>query len=303
MLLIVILVFLSVFSFTWWSGFSHMVAAGKIQDRLRDISGEFDIDHSTDENQGVIVSRLARFISDKTIGLIGKLMPEHMNSKLGSMLAEAGLSPKISWREWRLISVLLGVVLPIMMVQVLMITGVPFGNAFMNAFIVGVGSQLLLRYYLLGKAKQRRAKIVAELPDILDLITVSVEAGLSFDGAIDRVASEADGPLATEFALTLKELRMGKTRRDALRRMSERCSVPDLTALVGSIIQADELGVAIGKILRIQSEQMRERRKQRAREKSMKAPVKMLFPLLFFIFPSIIIVLLGPAIIRMSEMF
>lgn len=303
MFLIVIFVFLSVFSLTWWSGFGRMVAADKINNRLRDISGDVEIDHSSDENQGMIIARVAKFISDKVITFVGKFMPDHMNRKLSDMISAAGLSPRVTWREWRLITILSGIVLPIIVTQVMLISGIPFLNALGNAIVIGLSTQLGLRYYLLGKAKKRRAKIVSELPDILDLITVSVEAGLSFDGAIDRVASEAEGPLATEFAITLKELRMGKTRRDALRKMSDRCSVPDLTALVGSIIQADELGVAIGKILRIQSEQMRERRKQRAREKSMKAPVKLLFPLLLFIFPSVLIVLIGPAIIRLSEMF
>jgi len=268
-----------------------------------DISSQVTIDHTSDEHQGVMLSRMATFISDKVIGVTGSMMPDRMNTKLGKKMSEAGLTPKVTIREWRLITVLVGAVLPVVIAQVMLLTGASIIRSFALALAFSMISQIFLQYYLILKSRKRRAKIVAELPDILDLITVSVEAGLSFDGAIDRVATESEGPLATEFSLTLKELRMGKTRRDALRRMSDRCNVADLTALVGSIIQADELGVAIGKILRIQSEQMRERRKQRAREKSMKAPVKMLFPLLFFIFPSIIIVLLGPALIRLMEVF
>jgi len=303
MLIIVLFVFLSVFSLTWWGAYRRMAAADRIQNRLMDISGDVNIDHGTDENQGVILSRAAKFFADKVIALVSKLMPDHMNTKLSKKLAEAGLTSRVSFREWRLMTILTGLIIPIMLAQVMLMFEIEFIRAMSFVLMFSLTTQLLLRYYLMARSKQRRAKIVSELPDILDLITVSVEAGLSFDGAIDRVAAEADGPLATEFAFTLKELRMGKTRRDALRRMSERCSVPDLTTLVGSIIQADELGVAIGKILRIQSDQMRDKRKQRAREKSMKAPVKMLFPLLFFIFPSILIVLLGPALIRLMEMF
>lgn len=303
MFLVVLFVFISVFSLVWWSGYSRMQADKQISDRLKNISGDFEIDHASEEHQGTIVSRVAKFLSDQLIKIIGRLMPDHMNSKLSKMISEAGLASTITWREWRLISILSGIVLPVMLIQVMVIMGMPFSNALMNCIIIGIGTQFAMRYYLLSKAKGRRSQIVSDLPDVLDLITVSVEAGLSFDGAIDRVASEASGPLAYEFSLTLKELRMGKTRRDSLRRLSERCEVPDLTTLVGSIIQADELGVAIGKILRLQSEQMRERRKQRARENSMKAPIKMLFPLLFFIFPSILIVLIGPALIRLTEMF
>lgn len=282
---------------------NKMAAEQQIQNRLLTISGDVNIDHSSDEHQDVIVSRIAKYIADRLIGLVGKFMPDRMNHKLSNKLIQAGVQSNVSWREWRLISILCGLILPIMLVQILLLLEVVFLRAVFTGIAVSFLLQLAMRYYLISKAKQRRVKIVAELPDILDLITVSVEAGLSFDGAIDRVATEAEGPLSVEFALTLKELRLGKTRRDALRRMSDRCAVPDLTALVGSIIQADELGVAIGKILRIQSEQMREKRKQRAREKSMKAPVKMLFPLLFFIFPSIIIVLIGPAMIQLMDMF
>ena len=303
MILVILSVFVSVFSLVWWSGHNKVVAEQKINDRLKDISGDIEIDHASDEHQGVFISRIAKFLSDQVIGLMSKFMPDHMNSKLNKMLLEAGMSSQMSWREWRLITLLSGLVLPVIMVQVMLLSGMPFVSALINAFVLGLGTQFSMRYYLLSKAKARRSKIVSDLPDILDLITVSVEAGLSFDGAIDRVASEASGPLSFEFSLTLKELRMGKTRRDALRRLSDRCGVPELTALVGSIIQADELGVAIGKILRLQSEQMRDRRKQRARENSMKAPIKMLFPLLFFIFPSILIVLIGPALIRLSQMF
>lgn len=303
MLIIILFVFLAVFSLSWFVLYGRMVASDKIQSRLMDISSQVTIDHTSDEHQGVMLSRMATFISDKVIGVTGSMMPDRMNTKLGKKMSEAGLTPKVTIREWRLITVLVGAVLPVVIAQVMLLTGASIIRSFALALAFSMISQIFLQYYLILKSRKRRAKIVAELPDILDLITVSVEAGLSFDGAIDRVATESEGPLATEFSLTLKELRMGKTRRDALRRMSDRCNVADLTALVGSIIQADELGVAIGKILRIQSEQMRERRKQRAREKSMKAPVKMLFPLLFFIFPSIIIVLLGPALIRLMEVF
>lgn len=280
-----------------------MMTEDRIQNRLRDISTQMEIDHASAEHQGMILTRIAGFLADKVISTLSRLMPESMNIKLNQKLAEAGLSHKITWREWRLISLLVGIVLPIVSAQAFFIMGYPALRAMTTALMIGLGSQLAMRYILIVKARSKQARIVAELPDILDLITVSVEAGLSFDGAIDRVATEAEGPLADEFGQTLKELRMGKTRRDALRRMSDRCGVPDLTALVGSIIQADELGVAIGKILRIQSEQMRERRKQRAREKSMKAPIKMLFPLLMFIFPAILVVILGPAILQLMDMF
>lgn len=145
--------------------------------------------------------------------------------------------------------------------------------------------------------------MVKALPYSLDLITVSVEAGLSLDGAITRIVNNISGPLSEEFGKTLKEMRMGIEKKIALRNMSERCDVRDLSVLINALIQADELGVSLGKVLRIESAQLREKRRQAAREKAMKAPVKILFPLIMFIFPAIFVIILGPAVIQMIEMF
>ncbi|RKD28784.1 type II secretion system F family protein [Thermohalobacter berrensis] len=134
-------------------------------------------------------------------------------------------------------------------------------------------------------------------------MTVSVEAGLSFDGALERLINNIEGILSHEFSRVLSEIRMGKSRKEALKDMSTRCGVSDLTALIGALIQADELGVGVSNVLRVQSVQMRQKRRQRAQEKAMKAPVKMLFPLIFFIFPAIFVVLLGPAVIKIIEIF
>lgn len=154
-----------------------------------------------------------------------------------------------------------------------------------------------------SRIKRRRKNLTKQLPDVLDLLTVSVEAGLSFDAALKKVVTSVTNELSDEFEKTLKEMTMGKSRRDALKDLSIRCETEDLTTLTGYLIQADELGVPIGNILRQQSIQLREKRRQRAREKSMQAPVKMLFPIIFFIFPSIFIVILGPAVISIIQNF
>lgn len=145
--------------------------------------------------------------------------------------------------------------------------------------------------------------MVKDLPYTLDLITVSVEAGLSLDGAIARIVSNVPGVLSDEFSKTLKEMRMGIDKRQALRNMSDRCDVRDVSILVNALIQADELGVSLGKVLRIEGAQLREKRRQSAKEKAMKAPVKMLFPMIIFIFPGVFVIILGPAVIKMIEMF
>jgi tight adherence protein C len=134
-----------------------------------------------------------------------------------------------------------------------------------------------------------------ELPDALDLLTISVEAGLGFDAAVAKVVEKWNNELSRAFGRANQEIRVGKLRRQALRDMAERAEVPDLSTFIAAIIQADQLGVSISKVLHIQSEQMRVKRRQRAEAEAAKAPIKMLFPLVFLIFPSLFIVLMGPA--------
>jgi len=139
------------------------------------------------------------------------------------------------------------------------------------------------------------------LPDALDLLTISVEAGLGFDAAMAKVAEKSDNELSRAFARVNAEVRLGKLRRDALRDMAQRAGVQDISNFIAAVIQADQLGVSLSKVLRVQSEQMRVRRRQRAEELANQAPIKMLFPLVFLIFPSIFIVLLGPAVIQIQK--
>lgn len=149
--------------------------------------------------------------------------------------------------------------------------------------------------WLRSKADRRKDAVLKKLPDALDLMTICVDAGLVFNAAMQKVDEKWDDPLANEFGRVIYEMQLGKSRRQALRDMADRNDVPDLTSFIAAVIQADQLGVGIGKVLRIQSEQMRVRRRQRAEEKAQQAPVKMMFPMVFLIFPSIFIVLLGPA--------
>ena len=162
---------------------------------------------------------------------------------------------------------------------------------------------LIPDYYLKILSNRRKEEIQDNLPDVLDLMTVSVEAGLGFDAALVKVTEKVKGVISQEFIRVLQEIKMGKPRRDALRDMGNRSGVDDLIAFIGSVIQADQLGVSIGNVLRLQSEQMRQKRRQRAEEKAMKAPIKMLIPLILFIFPTIFIVVLGPAVIQIMNTF
>lgn len=150
---------------------------------------------------------------------------------------------------------------------------------------------------LKSRIKRRQQNIIKALPDALDLLVICVEAGLGFDMAMGKVFEKWDNELAVSFGRVLREIQLGKSRRDALRDMSGRMDVPDVTTFVAAIVQADQLGVSMGKILRVQADQMRVKRRQRAQEKAHQAPVKMIIPMVFLIFPSIWIVLLGPSLI------
>ena len=157
--------------------------------------------------------------------------------------------------------------------------------------------------WLGSKIRKRQKEIIKSLPDAMDLLTIAVEAGMGFDGALQKVAEKWDNELSKGFAKVVQEMRLGVIRREALRNMSQNMDVPDVTSFVAAIIQADQLGVSIAKILRIQSEQMRVKRRQRAEEQANKAPIKMLFPMVFLIFPALFVVLLGPAVLILMETF
>jgi tight adherence protein C len=153
------------------------------------------------------------------------------------------------------------------------------------------------------KARGRREEIRAELPDALDLLAVSVEAGLGFDAAISKLTEHMEGPLIDEFALSLGEMRIGETRRAALEKMVPRVQAPEIASFVRAIIQADELGISLGRILRVQATDTRNKRQAAAEEKAMKAPIKMLFPTALFIFPAMFLIILGPALLNFKGIF
>ena len=158
-------------------------------------------------------------------------------------------------------------------------------------------------FVLNSKVRSRQAAVASELPDALDLLSVSVEAGLGFDGAVQKLTEHMKGPLIEEFELALGEMRIGESRVEALKKMAERSGSQEMASFVRAIIQADQLGISLGRILRIQAGDTRLKRQLLAEEKAMKAPIKMLFPTVAFIFPAMFIVILGPAFLNLSKIF
>lgn len=171
------------------------------------------------------------------------------------------------------------------------------------ALIFAAVAWRLPNLWLLRLISSRRKAMEKALPDVLDLLSVSVEAGLGFDGAVQKVAEKFKEPVSGEFREYLKELRLGRTRAIALRNLADRSAVGDLQTFAAAVIQADQLGVSIAKVLKAQSDTMRTKRKQRAEEKAMQLPIKMLFPLIIFILPTLFIVILGPVAIQFVATF
>lgn len=170
------------------------------------------------------------------------------------------------------------------------------------AVVVFIG-YFMPRQWLKGQVKKKQKLVVKALPDALDLITTCVEAGLGLDAALQRVAEKSEGPLAEELQKMLRDVSMGKLRREAMTELSDRIGVDELSTFITAIIQAEQLGVGIAQVLRVQSDQLRTQRRQRAERQAHEAPIKMIFPLVLFIFPAFLAVILGPAVIRISTAF
>jgi tight adherence protein C len=193
--------------------------------------------------------------------------------------------------------------------------GVVLGLLFLALFsfawplrVLGFLAIGLLGYWLpnivLTNAVQRRQnEIRSALADSIDLLTICVEAGLGFDAALAHVSKNTDGPLADEFYRTLQEVQLGRSRNEAMRNLADRSNVPELRAFVLAMVQADIFGVSVANVLRIQAKDMRVKRRQLAEERAMKVPIKVLFPVLFCIFPALFVVILGPAIMRIADVF
>jgi tight adherence protein C len=235
-------------------------------------------------------------ISRSILSQLGKYGPKQSAERLRLSLQQAGNPGNMTPVMFSGIRMALAAMLLIIFGLVTFGQGMEAPRAMMYTAI-GAGLGYLMPGMWLGQQiKKRKKNIIKALPDALDLLTISVEAGLAFDSAMQRVGEKWDNELSREFKRVLTDTRLGRARRDALKEMAGRTGVEDVQSFTAAVIQAEQLGVSIGKILRIQADQMRIRRRQRAEEAAHKAPIKMLIPMAFLIFPSLFVVILGPAV-------
>jgi tight adherence protein C len=238
------------------------------------------------------------------LGALGtRLTPLGMRKRITRKLILAGSPPAWSADKVAAVKVLgtvIGTVLGWLVATSLSFEALPY----MGVIVLFGGIGTLIPGAVLDiKAKSRQELIRRALPDTMDLLTISVEAGLGFDAALSQVVKSTEGPLAHEIARMLQEMQVGVSRVDSLRSLADRTDVEELRGFTLAMIQADQFGVSISKVLRSQANVLRTKRRQRAEEKAMKVPVKLLFPLIFCILPAMFIVLIGPAAIRISQSF
>jgi len=232
-----------------------------------------------------------------------RLAPKEMITNMANKIIMAGKPYSWGVKNWLGIQAFMILGLPVLILILYIQFRMDVGDLFLIILASVIIGLLFPDMILNAKIRKRQSEITKSLPDIMDLLTVSVEAGLTFDSALSKVVEKMPGPLAREFEIVLQEIKVGKTKKEALYQMSDRIGVQDLRSFVSAVVQAEQLGVSLGRVLRLQSEQIRLNRKQRISEKAMKAPIKMLIPMVVFIFPVIFIVLLGPIVINLIGIF
>lgn len=253
------------------------------------------------EETGSLADRLFRPFFDWLAGAAGVFLPSRLARHFETQLIRAGEPIPLAV----FLSCLVGIPLLLAgMGLAIVITRASSVSAGAGALaplaFLGVGLYAPI-VWLRGRVSRRQARIERELPDALDLIVVSVEAGLGLEGAMARVWERGGGPVASEFGRVLSDLSLGLGRRRAMQSLVTRTGVPAVGSLVAAILQAEQTGMGIGQVLRAQSEHLRTQRRQAAEEAAMKAPLKMLFPIVLFIFPSLFVVILAPAVLNFLE--
>jgi len=256
------------------------------------------------ELQAPFLERTLRPLAAALSNRMSRVASNSFQEKAEKRLALAGNPGNLRVADWlgiKAVAAIVGGILFVFLFGVLGVMALPPVLRILMGVVGLMFGYTIPEFWLGGRVRKRQHLILLQIPDTLDLLTISVRAGLGFDAALAKVVEKLEGPLIDEFRRALAEVRVGKARRDALRDIVPRTEVIPLTNFIGAIIQAEQLGVSISKVLQVQSEQLRIERRQRAEEMAAKAPIKMLFPLVGCIFPSLFIIILGPAIILIMQ--
>jgi tight adherence protein C len=232
---------------------------------------------------------------------VNSLLPSSFAERIEGALVQGGIKMKPG-QFMAVVGVMIGA-LPLLGAVFAVSNGMGFQGTLVGFGIGAFAGGYLPRIWLLGRIKRRKKEIWKSLPDAFDLVTASVEAGLGIDAAFTRVIEKVRGPFAAELTRTMNEIQMGRSRRDAFTELAERTGVDELRSLINAVVQAESMGISIGNVIRVQTGVIRTKRKQKAEEQAMKAPIKMVFPLVFFIFPAIMVIIGGPAVIQMRDAF
>jgi len=236
----------------------------------------------------------------KMFSFTSRILPKNLVESVKTRLELAGIQEKMRIDVFLAIKFFMPFIFLFMLVFFMLFFEIP---AFARLFLVIMipFTYIFPDFYLKNKTAKRQDEIRRHLPNALDLLTISVEAGLGFDQALIKVANNIKGCLGPEFKRVIKEMEIGVSRKEALSNLSKRTDVTELNTFIFSIIQADIFGISVGKVLRVQAAEMRVKRRQLAEEKGMKAPVKLVFPTILFLFPALMVVVLGPAAIRIWD--
>jgi tight adherence protein C len=282
-----------------WQAFAPTRPAQQVDERLE---GYIERDDAVD-NEEMRRSFNSRVVLPAVRGLlraVGRLAPRRSIATIGEMLLHAGQPGGLTALDFLGLRL---IVLCLLGGGYLLVAGraLDLMTALRNAAVLAVLGYLLPGFWLRTRVRSRQHAIAIALPDALDMLTIGVEAGLAFESALVRVGEKWDNPLTREFRRTVGEMRVGVSREDALQRMADRCGVADLHTFVAVLVQSAQLGVTISQVLHTQAAEMRGRRRQHAEELARQAGIKMVFPLVFLVFPALFVVLLGPAAPRIMS--
>ncbi|WP_194841294.1 type II secretion system F family protein [Salinibacillus xinjiangensis] len=267
------------------------------------IGAKKDNGEGHDEENLSFKERMILPIVEKFQVFILKRTPKQKLQEMENKLRDAGNPFGLTGINF----IVLRMVISMAFILFLFVMFLPTGQSMGKIIFLGIFSVLFINfyanYYIVAKKKQRVLEMEKAMPDFFDMVTISIEAGMGLDSALRRVCKQMDGPLSKEFLYALEDMKLGKSRKNALTDLRNRVASDFLKSVVSAIVQADQLGIGLSKVLQAQTQRIREQQRQKVKEQAMKAPVKMLIPMVLFIFPTLFIVLLGPAVIQLVTMW